>query len=149
MTLLGSDVVAVLGVIDPDVTTASTVVSDWVPIANYNSVMGVVLAGTLGSSATIDAKMRQATDSSGTSAKDISGKSITQMTQAGTDQSDDQAVINVREDELDVAGGFTHVALSVTVGTATSDLGAVVLGINPTYGVASDNDHADVGEIVN
>lgn len=143
----GTEQCAIVGVIDPDVTTASTVVTDYADAGLFEALVGVVLAGTLGSSATVDAKLVQATDSSGTGAKDITGKAITQLTEAGTD-SDKQALINVRAEELDVANSFTHVALSVTVGTATSDLGAVLLGLNPRMGPASDNDLASVDEIV-
>jgi hypothetical protein len=145
---LASEQVALLATIDPDVTTASTVTSDWVSVAEYYNFAAIVMAGTLGSSATVDAKLEQATDSSGTGAKDISGKAITQMTQAGTDQSDTQAVINAKPDELDIANDFTHFRLSVTVGTATSDLGAFVVGVNPRNAPASDTDLASVGEIV-
>lgn len=145
---LASEQVALLATIDPDVTTASTVVSDYVDASEFYNYAAIVLAGTLGSSATVDAKLVQATDSSGTGVKDITGKAITQMTQAGTDQSDTQAVINVKPDELDIANSFTHFALSVTVGTATSDLGAFIVGTNPRNAPASDNDIASVGEIV-
>lgn len=145
---LPSDVSAVVGVIDPDVTAAGTVTTGWVEAADFNSFLGIVLAGTLGSSATVDAKIEQATDGSGTGAKDLSGSDITQLTQAGTDQSDDQALIQFRADDLDVDNSFTHVRLSITVGTATSDAGGVLLGFGPRYGPASDSDAATVGEIV-
>lgn len=147
-TLRPSDVAAIAAVIDPDVTAASTVTSDWVSMADFEKIMAIVLAGTLGSSATLDAKLEQATDSSGTGAKDISGKAITQLTQAGTDDSDKQAIINCRADELDVDNDFTHVRLSITVATATSDAGGMILGFNPRFGPASDNDLASVAEIV-
>lgn len=147
-TLRPSDVAAIAAVIDPDVTPASTVTSDWVSMADFEKIMAIVLAGTLGSSATLDAKLEQATDSSGTGAKDISGKAITQLTQAGTDDSDKQAIINCRADELDVDNDFTHVRLSITVATATSDAGGMILGFNPRFGPASDNDLASVAEIV-
>ena len=117
---------AILAVIDPDVTTASTVVSGWLSMALWNQIKCTVLAGTLGTNATVDAKIQEATDASGTGAKDITGKAITQMTQAGTDQSDTQAIINLEADELDAANGFTHVQFSITVGTATSDIAGVV-----------------------
>ena len=146
-TLLPSDRAAVVATIDPDAYTAATYVSDWVSMADYEKIMAIVMAGDLGASATLDAKLRQATDSSGTGAKDITGKAITQLTQAGTD-SDKQAVINCTAEELDVAGGFTHVALSMTVATATSDAGAIIIGLNPRFGPASDNDLASVDEIV-
>lgn len=145
--LLPSQQAAVAAVIDPDVTAAGTVTSGWVDMADFESVMAIVFAGTLGSSATLDAKIEQATDGSGTGAKDITGKAITQLTQAGTD-SDKQAIINVTADELDVDNLFTHVRLSITVATASSDAGGVVLGFYPHYGPASDSDASTVAEIV-
>lgn len=145
--LLPSQQSAVLACIDPDVTAASTVLSGYCSLVDFESVMAIVMAGTLGASATVDAKLVQATDSSGTGVKDITGKAITQLTQAGTD-SDKQAIINCCADELDVDNGFTHVALSITVAVATSDVGGLVLGFYPSYGPASDADNATVDEIV-
>lgn len=142
-----SDISAVVGVIDPDVTAAGTVTTGWVEAANFHSFLGVVLAGTLGSSATVDAKIEQATDGSGTGAKDLSGSSITQLTEAGTD-SDKQALIQFRPEDLDVDNSFTHVRLSITVATATSDAGGVLMGFGPRYGPASDSDASTVDEIV-
>jgi len=144
---LGSESVAVLGVIDPDATAASTVTTDWGDMSKFETCMAIVMAGTLGSSATLDAKLEQASDSSGTGAKDITGKSITQLTQAGTD-ADKQAIINVRAEELDIDNSFNHVRLSVTVAVATSDAGGILLGLNPRHAPASDNDLASVDEIV-
>jgi len=143
---LPSEVVAVAAVIDPDATTASTVTSDWVDMADFESIMAIVLAGVLGTSATLDAKLEQATDSSGSGAKDITGKAITQLVKASND--DDQAIINCRAEELDIANDFDHARLSITVGTATSDAGGIVLGFNARRMPASDNDLASVVEIV-
>ena len=149
MNPLPSEKVAVLGTIDPDVYTAATYVSDYCSMEKFESMMVTIMAGTLGASATIDAVIKQATDSSGTGVKNLTtSKAITQMTQAGTDQSDTQAVINVRAEDLDMANNFDHIAVSVAVGTATSDMGALVVGLNPRYAPASDNDIASVGEIV-
>lgn len=145
---LGSEVAAVVGVIDPDAYAADTYSTGWIDMGEFGKIMAVITAGDLGASATIDAKLEQAKDSSGTSPDDITGKAITQLTQAGGD-SNKQAVINCKDDELDLANGYTHVRLSVTVGTATSDAGALVLGLDPRYGPASDNDAASVDEIVN
>lgn len=142
-----SDRVAIAGVIDPDATSASTVTTGWISMAKFGAIMAIVMAGTLGSSATVDAKLEQATDSSGTGAKDVTGKAITQLTQAGTD-SDKQAIINCFQQDLDIANGFTHVRLSLTVGTATSDVGAIVLGFDPVKGQAPASDATTVDEIV-
>ena len=146
--LLPSDRVAVVGAIDPDATAAGTVTTGWVSIAQFASVMAVIMAGTLGSSATLDAKLEQATDSSGTGAKDVTGKAITQLTQGSPDGSDQQAIINCCQQDLDTDNDFAFVRLSVTVATATSDVGALLLGFDPAYAPASDNDAASVAEIV-
>lgn len=140
-------VVGVLGAIDPDVYTAGTYETGWISAADFQRFMAVVMAGTLGSSATLDAKIEQASDSSGTGAKDLTGAAITQLTQAGSD-SDKQAVICFSSDDLDLANGFTHFRLSMTVATATSDAGAVVLGSNLRIGPVADNDAASVDELV-
>lgn len=138
---------AVAAVIDPDAYGAATYTTGWIAAADANRYMAIVMAGTLGSSATLDAKLEQATSAAGAGAKDITGKAITQLTQAGTD-SDKQAIINLRADELDLLNGFTHFRLSMTVGTATSDAGAILLAFDHRYGPASDNDIAAVDEIV-
>lgn len=135
--VLGSSRAQVAAVIDPDVLTAATHTSGWVSMATWKSIVAIVMAGTLGASATLDAKLEQATDGSGTGAKDITGKAITQLTQAGSD-SDKQAVINCRDDELDTANGFTHVRLSITVATASSDGAGLILGLDANHQTATD-----------
>lgn len=144
---LPSEMAAVLGTIDPDAYAVSTVTSDWCDVGEFQQILAIVMAGELGASATLDAKLEQATDSSGTGAKDVTSSSIAQLTQAGSD-SDKQALIQIRADDLDRANDFTHVRLSMSIGTATSDAGGVVLGFNPRHGPASDNDLASVDEIV-
>lgn len=141
-----SEEIAVLAVIDPDAYTAGTVTSDYVDMTKHPKVMAIVMAGTLGTTAGIDAAIYEATDSSGTGAQAISGKSITALTAVGTD-SDKQAIINVREDELDVADDYTHVALVMTVTTATSDAGAIIVGA-ANWKPANNDDLASVDEIV-
>ena len=131
-----NEIATLISTIDPDATTAATYLTAAIDLGNFESCMAIVLAGTLGSSATIDAKLVQATTSGGTY-KDVTGKAITQLTQAGTD-SNKQAIINCRSDELDVANGYRYVKLSMTVGTATSDAGAVLLGFHPRYAPATD-----------
>jgi len=145
INILPSNCAVLAGIIDPDAYAASTVTSGWVSLVTYEAIQAIVMAGTLGASATLDAKLEQASDGSGTGAKDITGKAITQLTQAGTD-SDKQAIINCRSDELDVANNFTHVRLSMTIGTATSDAGGLILGHYARYQPATDL--ASVDEVV-
>jgi hypothetical protein len=137
-----SERTAVLATLDPASVAASTVVTTWVPVANFHSICALLQTGTLGASATVDAKLRQAQDSSGTGAKDISGKSITQIVKASGDNK--QATIECRGEDLDQANGFGYVALSVTVGTAASQLGAALMGTNPRFLPASGLNQAGV-----
>lgn len=142
-----TDKIAVVANIDPDAYAAGTVESGWVSAADFNAFMAIIQAGDLGASATIDAKIEQATDNSGTGAKDVAGKAITQLTQAGTDDNK-QAIIEFCGEDLDVDNDFNFVRVSLTVGTATSDAGACLLGIDARYGPASDSDASTVDEIV-
>lgn len=145
--LRASDEFAPLACIDPDAYAAGAVTTGWISASLFHRFMAVIMAGDLGTSATLDAKIEQASDSSGTGAKDLTGAAITQLTEAGGD-SNKQAIINFRADELDLAGGFSHVRLSMTVATATSDAAAMLFGTTARYEPASQNDAASVAEIV-
>ena len=121
-----SEQLAVLDAISPVSQAAGTVTTGWISAANFERYMALILTGVLGASATLDAKLQQATDSSGTGVKDVTGKSITQVVKASGDAK--QVEINLRAEELDTNGGFSYFRLSLTVGTAASLVSAVVLG---------------------
>lgn len=145
---LPSEVAAVVGTIDPDAYSADTTVSDYVDMGLFERIMIIISVGTMAATATLDAVVKQATDSSGTSPKNLTtSKAITQLTQAGGD-SDKQVIINVLAEDLDLANNYDHAAISVTGAVAASDYGVVILGFNPRYAPASDNDLASVDEIV-
>jgi len=137
---------SIVGVIDPDAYAAGAVSTGWIAAKDMFSFMAIIMAGTLGTSATLDAKLEQATDGSGTGVKDITGKAITQLVKASND--DDQAVINIKQQDLDIENDFTHFRLTMTVAVATSDAGAVVFGSAFRHGDGSDNDLASVVEVV-
>lgn len=141
-----SERVAILATIDPDANTATAYTSDWADMTAFHSMLAICQTGILGASATVDFKLQQATDSSGSGNKDITGKSVTQLVKASND--DDQVVINVRSDDMDVAGNFTHVAMVMTVAVATSDTSAILLGLDPRQGNAANVDLASVVEII-
>ena len=143
-----SQKLAIVSTIDPDAYGTGTQDGDWVNLGIFRKVMFAFMAGTLGSSATADCSVRQATDGSGSNAKAITGKSATQLTQAGTDD-DKQVVIEVNASELDVAGRFTHVAPRMVILVAASDAGCAGLAGVPRYHPAADNDLASVDEILN
>ena len=137
---------AILGVVAPQ--SASTAKSSgWIDASAFYNFMAIVQVGALGTSATVDAKIEQATSNAGAGAKDVTGRAITQFTKAGTDD-DKQAIINVAQTDLDFANGFKFFRLTITPAVATSLIAGQVLGFDPRNGVASENDAASVDEIV-
>lgn len=141
-----SEMSALLGGIDPVSQAAATVTSGWVSMANFSRLLAVLKTGVLGASATVDAKLQQASDSSGTGAKDITGKAITQIVKASGDNK--QVEINLLESELDVNGGFGYVRISVTVGTAASLISADLWGGVARFADASASNAASVVQVV-
>lgn len=127
-----SDRVTLLDKIDPVSQAAGTVNGNWVDIAQIDNVLAVIHAGALGTSATLDFKLQQAQDTSGTGAKDVTGKAITQLTQAGSN-SNSLALVNCRSDELDVTNKFHCVRFVATVGTAASLIAAYLYGFDARY----------------
>lgn len=141
-----SEQAALLAEISPVSQAAGSVVSGWISAANFERFLAVIQTGVLGASATVDAKIQQASDSSGTGAKDITGKAITQIVKATGDSK--QALINVQGADLDVANGFCYIQLSLTVGTAASLVAASLFGFVPRFAPASDSNPASVVQVV-
>ncbi len=131
--------------IDPDAYTTGTQTAT-VDMKLHRRVMFIVMAGTLGSSATIDFLVYGSAFSNMASAGAITGKAITQLTQAGTD-SDKQAIVEVTAEEV-AAQGYRYIRGSLLIGTQTSDAGVVALADYSRYTPASENDLASVDEIV-
>lgn len=142
-----SEICAVLGAVDPQSANAVKT-SGWISTALFRRLMAVVQVGAMTATGTVDAKFQQATSAAGAGAKDVTGTSITQLTAAGTDDNK-QVVINLSTAQLDVAGGFAYVRLSITPATAASLISGLVLGFDPRTMPASDNDATTVDEIVN
>lgn len=144
--LLPSEQSAIVGVIDPDAYGAGTELSDAVDMAQFEAVLAIVTVGEMAATSTVNAKITQATTAGGTY-KDITGKAITALTAAGSDD-DKQALINVRAEDLDVANGYRYIKLDVTTAVAASDSAGVVVGFNGKTQPASNYDLASVDEIV-
>lgn len=142
-----SDEWAIIGTVDPDANAAGTVTTDEIDMSKWERVAFIVMAGALGTNATVDFAVKGgATSSAGSQATAITGKAITQLTEAGTD-SDKQAVVEVSADEV-AAQALRYIEGSLVTATATSDSGVLVLGRPRHYGPASDADLASVDEIV-
>ena len=142
----GSELLAILATLDPSSQAAGTATTGWISVANHHGLLAIVQTGVLGTGATVDAKLQQAQDASGTGAKDITGKAITQIVKASGDNK--QALINIRPEELDTINGFGFVRLSLTVAVAASQTAAQVLGVGARELPAHVANQASVMQIV-
>ena len=141
-----SEMLAILATIDPASQSAGTATTGWVSVANHHGLLAVVQTGVLGTLATVDAKLQQATDSTGAGAKDVAGRAITQIVKATGDNK--QALINLKPEELDTINGFGFVRVALTVGVATSITGAQLLGVNPRFAPADSGNQAAVVQVI-
>jgi hypothetical protein len=137
---------AILATIDPASQSAGSATTGWVSVANHHGLLAVVQTGVLGTLATVDAKLQQATDSTGAGAKDVAGRAITQIVKATGDNK--QALINLKPEELDTINGFGFVRVALTVGVAASITGAQLLGVNPRFAPADAANQAAVVQVV-
>lgn len=111
---------------------AATVTTGYVSMQTAENVLATLLVGVMSATSTVDAKLQQAQDGAGTGVKDIAGKAIAQLTQAGGNGSQ-EVQINCRSEELDVNNGFCFVRLSVTVAAAASVIAALVQTFDQRY----------------
>lgn len=142
-----SEGISLLDQIAPISQGAGTVTTGWLNASTALRALAVIQAGVLGASATLDAKFQQAQDGSGTGAKDVPNKAMTQMTQAGGNGGK-QTLINLNPDvDMDLVNGFSYFRLSVTVGVAASLIAAAVYSY-PDYETADQFNNASVIAIV-
>lgn len=141
-----SEMLAILETYEPVSANGANINMTGVNMANFDRVMFILQTGVLGTNATVDFRLQQSTAVGGTYAN-ISGKSITQLTQAGTDDNK-QVVIEIKSDELDVSNAKMFVRGQIDVGTAASLVSAIVLGQPTRFEPASTFNQAAVDEIV-
>ena len=147
----GSDIAAIVGTIDPDAYTTGEENTTWADMSLFHSMTAILQVGNLSTSATVDFKLEEATNSTGGGAQDITMRTSTEVkdiTQLTTSSTDVQVVINVRSQELDVEDSYRYVRATMTVSVNSADCSALLLGFSPRFGPASDNDNATVTEII-
>jgi hypothetical protein len=121
----GSELLAILTTLDPASQAAGTAATEWVSMVMFHDLLAIVQTGSLGTSATVDAKLQQAKDVNGTGTKDVAGKALTQIVKAGGENK--QALIDF---------------------TPASQVSAQILGVNPLYGPADAANQADVIQVL-
>lgn len=134
----------ILAKIDP-ASYSSAQNSSWVKVDDHTRIVALIHVGAIAASGTFDAKLQRAKDGSGTGAEDITGKAITQLTQAGSG-SNKQLAIELRSDKLagQTNGDFTHVRLVLTPAVAATIVGAEIYGISGRYRPVDQTNWAQV-----
>lgn len=139
---------AVAGVIDPDAYANGDLATAAIDMLKYSELMAIFIVGDIVSTGTIDGGVYYDTASGGSYASAVTGATITQLTQAGTD-SNKQVIIRVSAAEVAaMTEGARYVKVKASLGTAGADFGLIVLG-RVVYSPASDYDLSSVDEIVN
>lgn len=127
-----SEVLELADIAHADSVNPATLNGTFVNMENYHRAWLVVDVGDIVATGTVDVSIQQDDTGSGANAKAITGKAITQLTQAGGD-SDDAVCIELRSEELDVAGGFNWIRFVIVVGTAAAEFSALLFLGCPRY----------------
>lgn len=125
----------VIGQYSPASIAASTVLTAAIDMAKHRRVLFVIQTGVLGSSATVDFSVTQSPTSGGSYVAFSPAKAITQLVKASNDNN--IVLIEVATEELTQGNRF--IKGNITVGTAASILGVIVLASDDRYHPAADN----------
>lgn len=134
-SVLWSDTNQVLAVINPaSYTTAQE--TNRVKADGHEKFVAKMHVGAIAASGTLDFKLRQHNAASSGTSKDITGKVITQLTQAGSD-SNKIRIIELDVTELDIANGYLWISALATPATAASILNVELVGCDPRFSPVS------------
>lgn len=140
--------IAIVGTVDPGALTATTHTTDIIDMQKHLEVGFIILLGTLGSSATVDFTVSASANSNMSSSAVLTSRTITQLTQAGTD-SNKQVIVWVRGIEIaTINPQYRYIQGTLTVGTATSGAGVVVISTGQRSGASVDHNLASVDQVV-
>ena len=151
-----SEKCAILATIDPASLTAASYDTDIIDMKYWRRVVIIVLAGVLGNNGTLQVavKVNTANSTSSPTPTTITGKAFTASTFSGSGSgtaggTNHQGIIEVTAEECENALDFgRYLFATLTVGTATSIAGLVILGCDARYGPATDYDLSDVKEVI-
>lgn len=102
----------------------------WVDMKDYHEIIATLCLGDMAAE-TIDFKIEQATDGSGTGAKDL--KAATQLAAHASNNDHRQVQISAHLEKLDGNGGFRFVRGRAITGGVTGGAAVVLLHGRPRY----------------
>jgi hypothetical protein len=114
-----------------DQQVPGTLDSNWVSLSTYHRAFLLFNLGDTGPGATCTVSLRQAQDTTGTGAKAITGKQLTQFTQPG--DMDELCGIELRTEELDVNNDFDCVQVRVVITVSGVEMAYTLFGLEPRF----------------
>jgi len=131
------------GELFPALKTVGDHEGDWLLMSNHQRAVFILSVGAMTALSTLNFVVEQDDVGDGTNAVTITGKEITQLTEAGGD-GNDLIAVEVRTEELDVSGGFEYIRGVLTVGTETVYASLVALRFIPNYPPVSTSDWTEI-----
>jgi hypothetical protein len=144
--LSATDQFAIISQLDPASRLGGGFPSSFADCKLWHSFVMIAQVGTFPVGATFDARLQQCTDSSGTITKNIPGKAITTLLAAGG--SNKQVLVNLRPDELDLAGGFGFIRMVLNTSGTTTFCSAMLLGLSAKWSPASIANVSSVVQLI-
>lgn len=139
-----SERAAIVGVIDPQTVVNSEVFTDVVDMSKFQQALVLCFLGNMASE-TIDLTLYYC-DSDGNNAVEL--KAATQLSASASANDNKQLAINLDAQELAALNKRYVKAGLVTGNSSGGPACVVILGMQPRFGPANDNDLASVAEIV-
>lgn len=131
------------GQLYPADKSAGTHNTDWLDHSKFHRSVWVVIVGDMDNGATLDFKLQEATDDSGSDSQDINGKAITQLTQSGGD-GNSVVVVELQTEEMDVTDQFRYVRGQLVVANAAVQCSVIPLRGPTRYAPVSTTVLAEV-----
>lgn len=141
-----SERLAVVATIDPDAYGTGDQSTDVIDMLEHRRIMFVVMLGDFASTGKADFVVYGDTASNGAFSTAITGKAITQLTQAGSDDNK-QAIVEISSEEVQ-AQGKRYIKGTLTLTTAGADAGVIAIAGDSRYEPNNVFDLASVDEIV-
>ena len=135
---------AIVSVIDPDAYGTGTAAGDVIDMALHHRCKFTVLAGDMGQAGTLDLEVQESATGVGAWVA-VVGKAITQLV-VGND--DNQAVVEVCDDEMTTATNQRYLRGVLTIGGNAVDVAVIAEADRCRYKPSSLQDLASVVEIV-
>ena len=130
-----------VGTVDPQSASAGDYATDVIDMSKFQKVLFYILVGAMTTNGTLDFVVKGDTASGGSFTTTVTGKAITQLTKAGSDDNK-QVVVEVTAEDV-AQQSFRYIKGIVTTATAASLVAVAAVGVDARYAPADDLSSVD------